>query len=89
MFNTIQKLNDVVRTCHGDSAQSFEGKIWREINSLYGVVQGNGAAPAIWAVISSVFFDLLRDKDYGFQMKATLSKLALHLAGCGFVDDTD
>ena len=89
MFTTIQKLKHVVRTCHGDSVQSFGGESWREINPLQGVGQGNGAAPAIWAVISSVFFDLLRDKGYGFQMKAPLSKLALHLAGCGFVDDTD
>ena len=89
MFTTIQKLKHVVRTCHGDSARSFGGESWREINPLQGVGQGNGAAPAIWAVISSVFFDLLRDKGYGFKMKAPLSKLALHLAGCGFVDDTD
>ena len=34
-------------------------------------------------------FDLLRDKGYGFKMRAPLSKLALHLAECGFVDDTD
>ena len=51
--------------------------------------QGNGAGPAIWAVISTVFFDLLRDKGYGFKMRAPLSQLALHMAGCGFVDDTD
>ena len=40
-------------------------------------------------MISTVFFDLLRDKGYGFKLKAPLSKLALHMAGCGFVDDTD
>ena len=51
--------------------------------------QGNGACPAIWAVISTVFVYLLRDKGYGFKMQAPLSKLALHIAGCGFVDDTD
>ena len=89
MFSTIQQLKHTVRTCHGDSEQSFGGEDWRQINPLHGVGQGNGAGPAIWAVISTVFFDLLRDKGYGFKMKAPLSKLALHLAGCGFVDDTD
>ena len=89
MFSTIQKLKHTVRTCHGDSEQNFGGEDWREINPLHGVGQGNGAGPAIWAVISTVFFDLLRDKGYGFKMRAPLSQLALHLAGCGFVDDTD
>ena len=40
-------------------------------------------------MISTVFFDLLREKGYGFEMQAPLSKLAIHIAGCGFVDDTD
>ena len=89
MLATIQQLKHVVRTCHGDSTKSFGGEEWRELNPLHGVGQGNGAAPAIWAVISSVFFDLLRDKGYGFNLRAPLSKLAINLAGCGFVDDTD
>ena len=89
MFATIQKLKHTVRTCHGDSTDSFGGEDWRHLDPLAGVGQGNGAGPAIWAVISTVFFDLLRDKGYGFKMKAPLSKLAIHLAGCGFVDDTD
>ena len=89
MFTTIQKLKHVVRTSFGDSDQSFGGEEWRELHQLQGVGQGNGAGPAIWAVISTVFFDLLRDKGYGFKLKAPLSKLALYMAGCGFVDDTD
>ena len=36
-----------------------------------------------------MFFDLLRDKGYGFKTITPLSKQHLHLAGCGFVDDTD
>ena len=65
------------------------GGNWREVDPLHGVGQGNGAGPAIWAVISTVFFDLLRDKGYGFRIKSPLSEKPLHLAGCGFVDDTD
>ena len=89
MFSTIQKLKHVVRTSHGTSDQKFGGEDWRYLKQLNGVGQGNGAGPTIWAVISTVFFDLLRDKGYGFKLKAPLSKLALHIAGCGFVDDTD
>ena len=51
--------------------------------------QGNGVGPAIWAVISTLFFDLLRDKGYGFKMETPLFKIALHMVGRGFVDDTD
>jgi len=89
MFATIQKLKHTVCTCHGDSTNSFGGEDCRYLDPLAGVGQGNGAGPAIRAVISTVFFDLLRDKGYGFEMKVLLSKLAIHLAGCGFVDDTD
>ena len=76
MFTTIQKLKHIVRTSFGDSDQSFGGEEWRELRQLQGVGQGNGAGPAIWAVISTVFFDLLRDKGYGFKMRAPLSNLA-------------
>ena len=36
-----------------------------------------------------MFFDLLRSKGFGFKMNAPLSECTSHLAGCGFVDDTD
>ena len=35
-----------------------------------------------------MFFDIIRDKGLGLKMKAPLSKLVLHMAGCGFVNDT-
>lgn len=50
---------------------------------------GNGVGLEIWAVISTDFFDLLRYKGCSFKMKAPLSKLALPIAGCEFLDDTD
>ena len=89
MFGTLQKLKHTVRTCYGESEQTFGGEPWREVDPLHGVGQGNGAGPAIWAVISTVFFDLLRSKGYGFKLQSPLSHIDIHLAGCGFVDDTD
>ena len=56
MFSTIQQLKHRVRTAFGDSKESFGGEEWREMEALMGVGQGNGAGPAIWAVISTVFF---------------------------------
>ena len=62
MLSTIQKLKYVVRTSFGISEQTFGGEDWRSLNPLQGVGQGNGAGSAIWAVISTIFFDLLREK---------------------------
>ena len=56
MFITIQRLKHTVRRCHGDSDKIFSREYWRELDPLHGVGQGNGARPAIWAVISAVFF---------------------------------
>ena len=89
MFDTIKNLKHTVQTYHGESEQTFGGETGREINPLHGVGQGNGAGPAIWAVISTVFVDLLRDKGYGFKTQSPISKTGIHLVGCGFVDDTD
>ena len=89
MLTTISKLKHAVRTVYGDSEQTFGGEDWRHLEPLHGIGQGNGAGPAIWAVVSSVLFDYIRDRGYGAKLCSPLSKLALHFAGLGFVDDTD
>ena len=89
MFKTLQKLRHKVRTAFGDSDESFGGENWRDLEALMGVGQGNGAGPAIWAVISTVFFDTLRKNGFGAILKAPFSKVEVNLTGYGFVDDTD
>ena len=89
MFSTIQDLKHKVRTAFGDSDESFGGEAWRELEALMGVGQGNGAGPAIWAVISTIFFDTLRKNGFGALLLAPFSKVNVNLAGFGFVDDTD
>ena len=64
MFDTIQKLKHQVRTAFGDSEDTFGGELWRDLEPLMGVGQGNGAGPAIWAVISTIF-DTLRENGFG------------------------
>ena len=54
-----------------------------------GVGQGNGAGPAIWAVISTIFFDTLRENGFGAILTAPFSKVEINLSGYGFLDDTD
>ena len=88
MFETIQKLIHSVRTGFGDSFETFGGEFIRQL-VLQGVGQGNGAGPSIWALVSSVLFDILRKKGYGIKIKGSISGRPLKLAGFGFVDDTD
>ena len=54
-----------------------------------GVGQGNGARLVIWTVITILFFDVLRDNGFGAILTAPFGKKDLHIAGFGFVDDTD
>jgi len=67
MFATIQKLKYTVRTCHGYSTNSFGGGDWRHLDPLAGVGQGNGAGPAIWVVISTVFLTFFETKVMGLR----------------------
>ena len=64
MFQIIQNLKYELRTAFGDSEETFGGEVWKDIETLMGVGQGNGAGAgagaAIWAVISTVIFDILR-----------------------------
>lgn len=63
MFSEIQNVKHVVRALHRSLKLSFGGgrKDSRRLRQLQGVGQGNGTGPTIWSVISTVFFDLLRN----------------------------
>ena len=89
MFSTIQKLKRTGRMSFWDTELSFGGEDWRDLEALMGVRQGGGLRPEIWVVISSVFFDALRDNGFGAILTAPFSINGLHIAGFGFVDDTD
>mmetsp|Transcript_35837 Transcript_35837/g.55132 ORF Transcript_35837/g.55132 Transcript_35837/m.55132 type:complete len:146 (-) Transcript_35837:62-499(-) len=86
MFSTIQQLKHYVQTVHGDSQQYYSN---REATSIYGVGQGNGAGPAIWAVVSSPLLDIRRQAGYGYKIIGGVSKQALHIVSFGYVDDFD
>ena len=73
MFDTIQKLKHQVRTAFGDSEETFGGELWRDLEPLMGVGQGNGAGPAIWALISTTFFDTVRENGFGAILSAPFS----------------
>ena len=87
MLEPIRRLEHVIRTAYGDSKTSYGGENWESDPS--GICQGNGAGPAIWALVSSPLFECLRHKGYGVKVTSAITKTFLHLAGFAFVDDAD
>jgi len=65
LFTTLQEAVHHVRTGYGDSLESYGGRVW--LVPLHGIGQGNGAGPAIWAVVSTPLLNVLREK--GFWMR--------------------
>jgi hypothetical protein len=56
---------------------------------MHGIGQGNGAGPAIWAVVSTPLLNLLRSKGFVFSYTSPLSQTTRGFVGYTFVDDTD
>ena len=90
MFSTLQDMVHTVRTAYGDSIDSYGGDLW--ILKLepppQGLGQGNGAAPATWALVSSPLLNVLRSKGYGVVFKCAISKKEFKIVGYCFVDDS-
>jgi hypothetical protein len=89
MLETIQNAEFVTRTAYGDSDITFGGRETGFIAKPQGTGQGNGAAPQIWAVVSSAMFEVMHQKGLGTNFQAPISKEELELCGFAFVDDSD
>ncbi len=87
MFGTIQHLQHFIRTAYGDSLQSFLGT--NSSKPIQGLGQGNGASPAIWAIVSSPILDSVHNAGYGVKLRSSASKSKITAVGNGFVDDMD
>ena len=86
MLEAIQNMKFFLRTAFGDST-SFAGSTLGV--KTQGLCQGNGAAPAGWAVISVVIIRAHKNKGHGATFHAPISGTRMGLAGILFVDDTD
>jgi hypothetical protein len=85
MFSTLQQMKHHVKTAYGTSQQSY-GSIHIP---LQGVLQGNGARPEIWLLISSPLINMmLRTQGFGFQSSNILSNESYTFACYTYVDDT-
>jgi hypothetical protein len=58
MFSTLQQMVHKISSAYGISEEEFGG-IWQELEGeppFARVLQGNGAGPALWGILSSVLF---------------------------------
>jgi hypothetical protein len=86
-FTTLQNLHHTVRTIYGDSKSGYGGTLWAV--PYYGVDQGNGAGPEIWALVSTPVLKMKKDEGFGFMYETSIKGKQLHFVGYSFVDDTD
>jgi hypothetical protein len=86
-LSMLQNLHQTVRTVYGDSKSGYGGTLWAV--PYFGVGQGNGAGPAIWAVASTPVLKMMKDEGFGFMYKTSIEAKELHFLGYSFVDDTD
>jgi hypothetical protein len=86
MLNSIQNMQHHIRTSFGDSCFTMQNDT---LIPFQGALQGNGASPATWVIISSPLLDMLRQAGNGAFFISPISKKTSHLVGYAFVDDTD
>jgi hypothetical protein len=79
IFMTLQEANHRVHTGYRDFTASYGGN--KENTPMHGICQGNGAGPAIWAILSSPLLDIQREKGFGFYFFTPLSKQEVHFVG--------
>ena len=87
MLKTIQQMKHYIRTTFGDSNSFFSSD--KAAIPFQGILQGNGAAPTIWVLISTPLLEMLRKAENGAHLQSSISKEPNHIVGFAFVDDTD
>ena len=86
MLKTIEEMKYCLRTAYSDSKR-FRGSNIRI--KFQGLCQGNGAAPAGWAVVSIVILGAHKRKGHGAKCVCPVSLAKGELSAILFVDDTD
>jgi hypothetical protein len=86
MLTAIEEMKYFLRTAYGDSRDLAGSKI--EVK-FQGLCQGNGAAPAGWAVISITILQAHKEKGHGAHFVCPISDRTGHLAAILYMDDTD
>ena len=93
MFETIQKMTHRIRTLYGDSKITWGGDSLSDLkdwtNYPQGVLQGNACGPTIWALVSSIIFEILHKRGFAVPFCTSISQEVFKLVGFAYVDDSD
>jgi Reverse transcriptase (RNA-dependent DNA polymerase) len=84
IFNTIGQMEHQIRTSFGDSEVTYK----QREQPFHGILQGNGAGPTIWAMISTTLLEKLRTNGNGVKI-ITENGQPINITAFAFVDDTD
>lgn len=85
MFDPIYKMTHTLRTAHGESEQTYHSKT----NKLHGILQGTGAGPCIWVMVSSPLLEHLREAGHGIEVRTDDTGAITRVPAFAFVDDND
>ena len=87
MLGAIQMMRFHLRTGFGDSKGTYGSENrWRPFQ---GLCQGNGAAPALWLLISSFLLRYMSGEGHSMQIMSALTGTMLCYVALMFVDDGD
>ena len=87
MVESIQNMNHHIKTSQGVSKVTLSKR--NTLVPYQGILQGNGAAPTTWVIISTPLLNMLRVAGNGAKFESPLSHENTHIVGFAFVDDTD
>lgn len=87
MFESIQNMKHNIRTSYGDSIWTISSK--GTLIPYQGVLQGNGAAPATWVILSTPLLNMMRTAGHGAYFCSPLTNQLSHYVGYAYVDDAD
>ena len=83
-FFSDEQMRHHIKTAYGISPQHY-GCIQLP---LQGVLQGNGAGPAIWMLISIPLINMLCTQGFGFKSTNVLSDESYHFTCYTYVNDS-
>ena len=84
-------MSHKVRTAFGDSGKTYGVSQIPEVlkNNIQGLFQGNGSAPQIWYILSTVIFTALREQGFGIHFSNSFTGELTQLVGFSYVYDWD
>lgn len=87
MLLTIQNMKHHIRTSYGDSVFYMDST--GVLVPYQGILQGNGASPTTWVLVSAPLLNMLKSAGDGTFLQSPISGEKYHVVGFAFVDDTD